>query len=534
MRFTHALKTAASHWLRVALDREASYPLAPLSGYFLLAVLGFSFWFFIAVPFASHRETYVWLAGAINETASEQFRFGVSSTYRPLPQIVIWSLFRVLDPTVFPTSPLRQALLQGTVYGCFVFAWWLIYSAALQRRVFAVLACVTGAFMFSGYVHLFHLYGMMYVPPMIMLGALLHFGTSRVSLRQEAWFAGIALLLAFWHPLATAIFLSYYFGLYVDTFRHRKAHGHALPLALLVTGALTVVAVVLVFPRGQTPMDRRLAGFLASYRTNEVGVAVSFVAFLLAEAVSLSTVASARNRVIASLACAALSAVCFLSHIPVLLVWVLFSLLKLIHLRQWRLFFLLLAATLFPLGGVTGTPIHSLFALILSTYVTALGWARAELTLSFLRPRYAAGIVVAAGLVVGLVRAGVDVPVVTRAAVPLLAERERTYQLEAVLAWLHASPHCHCRLAFADDAPSPVDSLASALTRRYRPPAAIGDARAFWDSVLRCHRGTSTVHEGELAVVTFGRRPSGSKRPVYEIRGTYGGDAIVTIEEVVQ
>jgi len=30
--------------------------------YFILTVLGFSFWFFMAVPFASHREAYWWLA----------------------------------------------------------------------------------------------------------------------------------------------------------------------------------------------------------------------------------------------------------------------------------------------------------------------------------------------------------------------------------------------------------------------------------------------------------------------------------------
>jgi len=31
--------------------------------YFMLAMLGLSFWFFLGLPFASHRETYAWLAG---------------------------------------------------------------------------------------------------------------------------------------------------------------------------------------------------------------------------------------------------------------------------------------------------------------------------------------------------------------------------------------------------------------------------------------------------------------------------------------
>src|SRR5262245_50327506 len=58
------------------------------SSYFFLAVLGLSFWFFLGLPFASHRETYTWLAGAQTESFSQQFAFGLSSTYRPLSQVV--------------------------------------------------------------------------------------------------------------------------------------------------------------------------------------------------------------------------------------------------------------------------------------------------------------------------------------------------------------------------------------------------------------------------------------------------------------
>src|SRR5215469_4075224 len=132
-------------------------------GYFVLAVLGFSFWFFMAVPFASHRESYWWLAMVQSQPFVHAFGV-ISSTYRPIAQPVTWFAFRILDPHIFPTSFLRQAVLQGLVYAMFVLAWWLIYSGVALRRLFAVIACISGAVFFSGYIHLFHIYGIMYVP----------------------------------------------------------------------------------------------------------------------------------------------------------------------------------------------------------------------------------------------------------------------------------------------------------------------------------------------------------------------------------
>src|SRR6516225_7751684 len=97
--------------------------------YFVLTVLGFSFWFFMAVPFASHRETYWWLGMVQSQDFEKAFGY-ISSTYRPLAQATTWLAFRILDPSVFPTGVLRQTLLQGFIYGMFVVAWWLIYRVA--------------------------------------------------------------------------------------------------------------------------------------------------------------------------------------------------------------------------------------------------------------------------------------------------------------------------------------------------------------------------------------------------------------------
>jgi hypothetical protein len=71
----------------------------------------------MAVPFASHRETYWWLAMVQSRGFGDAFTF-ISSTYRPLHQAATWLAFLVLDPAVFPTSIVRQTLLRLLSTAC--------------------------------------------------------------------------------------------------------------------------------------------------------------------------------------------------------------------------------------------------------------------------------------------------------------------------------------------------------------------------------------------------------------------------------
>lgn len=495
--------------------------------YFILTVLGFSFWFLIAVPFASHRETYSWLAGVQTQSFAQQFSFGLSSTYRPLAQVATWFGFVILDPRIFPTSVLRQALLQGFVYGMFVLAWWLIYRTAPQRRAFALVACVAGGVFFSGYIHLFHLYGLFYVPVLLTLGALLHFHASDTFEKGEVWFALVATVLAFWHPFATALFVGFYFGFYVDTFRQRSKAQHVQSVTILFVGILTIAALVMLFPRTQMPLHTKLYGFLVSYQTNEVNWIASLIAFLLTQAVVFSMGLSPKVKLAAVLLVSILSAVFFLKGLPLLFLWFCAILIKLLRLRCWSLFFLALTAGVLPFGGGIGTPIYVLFAIIVAAYVTPLGWAQAERAVSIVKTRYVVAAIVAATIVVLMVRVGTKVPMVTKVASPLLAERERTYQLENILAWLHSSDYCGYDVGFVENAGSPIEDVESAITRRNRPPAALEDVQFFWKTVLQCQ--SSQHHKAGTAIVTFGGAALPNSKPVFKIGGTYAGDATVWI-----
>lgn len=508
--------------------------------YFTLTVLGFSFWFFLALPFASHRESYWWLAMVSTQSFSKAFSF-ISVTYRPLAQAVTWLAFQFLNPGVFPTSVLRQTLLQGFVYAMFVLAWWLVYDAATQRRYLALVAFIAGGVFFSGYDHLFHIYGLMYVPVMLTLGALLRAHAKDTFAKRETWFAAVATVLAFWHPDTTALFLGFYFGFYLETFRKRSRAQHVQAVVILLAGATVIAALLVALPLFgsavpalllhpmKMPLHARLFGFLVSYQTNEVSWIASLVAFLLAQMVVLSMGLSQRSTIAAMLFTSALTVLFLLKGLPILLLWLCLVLVKLFRLRSWSLLFLTLAAALLPLGSGIGTPIYALFATILAVYVTPLRFSQAEKALSIFTTPYALGIIVAAAAVLLLVRAGIEVPVITRVARPLLVERERTYQLEKVLAWLHDSKYCGYEVAFLEDAGNPIDSVESVILRRHRPPAALEDVQLFWNTVLRCRKSELPNQETETALITFAGPTLANSGPVFEVAGKYAGEAVVWV-----
>jgi hypothetical protein len=190
---------------------------------------------------------------------------------------------------------------------------------------------------------------------------------------------------------------------------------------------------------------------------------------------------------------------------------------------------LMLAAALLPFGGGIGTPIYALFAIILAAYVTSLGWSQAEKALSVVKPRWVTAVIIASAIIILMIRAGIEVPIVSRVASRLLIERERTYQLEDILAWLHNSDYCGCQVAFVEDAGDPIDSVESAITRRNRPPAGLKEVQFFWDTVLQCQKGERPGNNAGTAIVTFGGPALANSKPVFEVGGRYAGDATVWI-----
>lgn len=525
----HAAASRSSH-------RATDYAVAPVAAYFSLAVLGFSFWFLMAVPFASHRESYWWLANVGSQGFSGAFSF-ISSTYRPFHQVVTWSGFMILDPSIFPTSLWRQSALQLLVYVLFIVAWWLLFRSAREQRVLALVALLAGGVFFSGYIHLFHIYGLSYVPVMLILGTLLGTWSSGTFDRYEMSLAAASTLLVLWHPFVTALFVAFYFGRYLETFSIRGPAQHARAVSVLLIGAAATLLMVFGLPfllaetsellveTASRPVGTRLFAWLVSYQTNEVHWVASIVAFLLALTAILSVGLARRTQAVALIVTCVLGGLLYIASVPQLVLWITAVLFKLGVRRYWSLFFLLVGAALLPIGGGIGTPVHALFALIVAVFATAVDWKNLEEALACVKPRYIGAAIAAAAATVWILRAGVDVPVLSSFARPLLAERERTYQLESALAWLRQSEFCNRDIVFVVTADNPIDSVENAISREGRPPAGLADVRAFWEAALRCRSG-ATPSTGEV-VMTFGGPDIADANKLHTVPGRYAGELAV-------
>ena len=507
---------------------------------FALAILGFSFWFFLAIPFASHRETYWWLATVGGHDFSHALSF-ISSTYRPLHQALTWVGYMLLDPAIFPTNETRQTVFQLFVWAVFALAWWLICSAAAERRVLAIVACLAGGVFFSGYVHLFHVYGMSYFPVMLMIGALLAAGEVGAFDRHEVRCAAAATLLVVWHPFTTALFTGWFFGRTLETWSQRSAAARLRAVVTTTVCSASVVGFVLALPRllphtsallvetATRDAGSRLFAFLISYQTNEVSPIASAIALAFALTVVCSLDVTNRAKVVAALAVVVAAGGFIVAGWPLVLLWVLAALLKLVWMRRWSVACLAATAVILPFGGGIGTPIHALFAIIVATYATALGWGTAERRLAFVEPRSVAAVIAVAVLLVFAMRVGLEVPVLTRLATPLLAERERAAQGERLLEWLHRSPYCDRDIEFVVASGNPVDSVESAIDRRFRPPASIDDMRLFWRTTLQCRLADDAALRKSAAILTFGGPAPSGAIPVYAVPGRYAGSATIWV-----
>jgi hypothetical protein len=485
--------------------------------FFLLAISGFSFWFFVAVPFASHRESYWWLAKVLHLPVTTALG-SISTTWRPLAQITTWLGFVALDPGIFPTSVFRQVVLQTTVYLFFVLAWGIIYSVVRERKIFSIVALTAGGVFFSPYIHLFHIYGAFYVPVLLTLSVMLWFHTRDLG-KAEGVLILLAIVLAFWHPFAPAIFLAFYFGRYLDTWRSLSSRQHVKVWGILITVTSIVLTLLVLSPR--TNQQLNAMGFLASYQTNEVNSVASVVAWILALITVMSVSLRPWAKLIGLFVVVVSGVVLLTVQVPLLLLWMSAALFKLVHLRNWRLFIPMLVAFALPYGGGLGGPMYGLFAIILAVLVTSLGWVTAEVALSILRPIHVLAFVAVLCVTIAILRSGTTVPVVSRLARPLFVERERTYQLENTLSWLASSRYCSYDIRFAKQGGDPVDDVENAISRQNRPPTTIADAGLFWNTVLRCNE--QATRPNGIITITFGEDQAENGERVFELPSPNAG-----------
>ena len=479
-----------------------------------LSALGVACWFVVGFPFGNHNESYYWAARFQHETGWDVlWTRTLAATPRPLGQGLAFLGWQAAGGSSWPVQLFNFAL--AAVALC------MTARIVRETRTFAVTALAVGGGFFTGYVYLFHLHGIFYSPLLVLIATLLYLHQAERLTRPQGDMIAAACALgvgALFHPYALVIFLGYVSGSCIERWKSSSV-ADCLRQAVL---ALTSLAVLAATRPGHHALSfDNVQAFVTSYALAAMTPLLAILASVLAVATPLgiATLAPRQRWGLAGaigLCCAAF----MVAGAPVILVWIIAAMAKAAYLGQWSLAGMTAGAALLPIVAPSGSPTYAVFAIFLSAIGFAWGWTALELMLARLRTRWIALALVLTVLLVGVVRVGVEVPIVSRAARPLMAEREKTRQLEAIIDWMLASEYRHAALVLERNA-NPAEVVRAAVDRRWRPPT----YQDYLDAYLATRRGHASGQP--TLVVTFGGHEQPGMILVKSVPGRFAGAALV-------
>ncbi len=476
-----------------------------------LAMAGLAFWFVIGLPWGPHNESFDWIVRLEQRTLWGALfeRFPSVLSMRPLGTGPAWVLYRLGGHDVGLVEVVNAMLA--------LLAWGWAASGARERRLFALFALVSGGVFITGYIWVFHLHGIFYGPLLLYLAALARSASDPLDLRTLLGVFVGALVTALAHPYALPLVIAFVAGATLETPMLRSRSG-AAALGVVLSGS--IAAYFLIVPSGNRgiPGDP-FVGLIQSYRTLEVNAVGAAVAAALA-AWTASRLWTGAGGIVAALATVAVAVAATVAGLPVLPLWFAWAALKCVRRERWMLAALVVACALLPIPNPTGSPTYGVCAVFIAAFASALDEPSMDGVLHVLDGRAAAGLVTLLLAVAVTVRLGVPVPVISKLAAPLLAEGERTRQIEVLVARLMDSPWRGEPARFVRSAQSPAE--ADALDRRFRPPTDDHHLATWLDWKRRGPpTGADTLRFG------FGGDAPAGMDTLFIAHGRYAGDALV-------
>ena len=427
-----------------------------------VTILGISFWFFLAFPFGNHNESYRWIAPLNDLGLTDWLTQGVvASTFRPLGQVTAWLSYRVSGGSMYPIQFLNYAVA--------VAAWLLAFASIREKRVFGLASLLAGGVFFSGYIYLFHIHGVFYSPILLLTAAMLWLsGKSVITVRYLAGITFLAIAFSLYHPFALPICLAFLVGLALDKRPDLTKVSYLIAAAAL----LAALASMRSLEQGLTPpwSTENVLGFLTSFRMVEVHPLVSVLGLLFAVGTAASLDLSRRAQAIWLLLFGSLAVVFFVIGVPVILVWILSCLLKMLVRKHWPVAALLLATSLLPVLTSVGTPTYTVFSIMVCSFAMAWGWSSLDDALGFVDRRFTIPLYVALLLLLVGLRSGLNVPIISKLSQPILAEKEKTFQLETIIEWMMTSSYAGEDLSLGQEKLIPREAGKKAIDRTHVPP----------------------------------------------------------------
>jgi len=186
---------------------------------------------------------------------------------------------------------------------------------------------------------------------------------------------------------------------------------------------------------------------------------------------------------------------------------------------------LLLATALLPVLASVGTPTYTVFSIMVCSFAMAWGWSSLDDALGFVDRRFTIPLYVALLLLLVGLRSGLNVPIISKLSQPILAEKEKTFQLETIIEWMMTSSYAGEDLSIGQESPIPREAGKKAIDRTHRPPT----HRFYLRKYLVWRRGEvseAPASEGRL-VVFFGGEELEDREPVFRVVGDYAETASV-------
>jgi hypothetical protein len=477
------------------------------TGISLLSILGISFWFFLAFPFAAHNETFAWLARLHTDSFLSFLAWGCS---RPLAYAIVWLSYKLSGGSIYPQQIVNYLFV--------VLAWLQLYWAVKEKKAFSLTALMCGLCLFSCYIFTFHLHGPFYGPTMFFTALVINrYLTGKIQ-SSYPYLAAFAPVAGLCYPLAPLLFAVFSAGLLIGQRQASMKQLRWLILLSILCNCLFVFFDLRVL--GGSADAHQLTRFV-SYHMVEVNNILVLFAIILSLAVVLSLPLIAWRKGIAIAVVIMLSALLRSKGIPLVFGWLVICVLKSIYLRNWPVALILAAATVYPLTPPGGSPSYAAVALMLGALVTVMRWPELENKLSFVNGKTACVLAMLMLAILVCLRAGMRIPVVSRLADPIMSEREKTFQMAEIVDYLMKSTrYPNVYIDFADVAELPSAS-GNSINRRHRPVCQPGDINPYMNA---CHN--DLTHSQQCIVITFGNEQLPGVHEIYRVKGRYAGDAI--------
>ncbi|HOX84181.1 MAG TPA: hypothetical protein PLJ60_18610 [Chryseolinea sp.] len=434
--------------------------MANLKNHWLITVLpllGISFWFLIAFPFANRNESYIWIAYFDHHSFIDIVQNQIPSVrnFRPLAQIITWCLYHL--------SGGNSILIQLVNYIILCAAIWIIVSLteAGKMTYARILYFLTGFTYISAFYYVFNLHGIFYSPILLIVALLLR-AQDKVITHWKLW-SVVCLTLSLFHPIIIVLYAAYLSGWLFEKYpvnKKRMIQFVGLWIILLITVKLLIQIPLLSIIKIQN--------LLGTIRNVEAHIFVK----LFSLALCLLTLANKTKMQLAFrlLCIIAYIPFAFIYQFPFLLLLAFLIALNLMQEKKWALLGLMCASIIFPLVVGSGAPTKASIFIFIVPYLILQ-----SLTFSKAPPFRIINTFVLATLsgilvITIIIRVGIQIPLISTVVSPILVEKGKTFQLEKCISLSQTHPPFK-RIQFLQTKAGNIRDMGQPQDRDYFPPA---------------------------------------------------------------